>query len=376
MSFSLQDYLAKLEPMVNVDCGSRTPEGVAAVADYVTALYQSIGYRVTRRQFSDACGPCLEITNAPDEAQYDVMLSGHMDTVFPVGTAAERPLRVEGDMAYGPGVSDMKAGVLALWYALKDLPQAADGSLKVVVCYNCDEEIGSPYSRDWLVETAKRSACVLVAEAARANGQLVKARKGNAKYRIAFHGKASHAGNALAEGISAITELANWTLAINQMVDLEAGTTLNVGLIKGGTGVNVVPDFAEAIVDLRFWDNDAAEGIDARLRALADTPFVAGCRVAVERQTFKPAMRPSADTEALIALVEAVAAEQGLPIGWQEAGGGSDANFTAAAGVPSLDGFGPQGGGWHAASEFLMLGSVEPRIRLLQGVLARLAARG
>ncbi|MGL5481908.1 MAG: M20/M25/M40 family metallo-hydrolase, partial [Aeromonas veronii] len=199
------------------------------------------------------------------------------------------------------------------------------------------------------------------------------ARKGNAKYRITFHGKASHAGSALTEGVSAITELAHWVLAINEQVNMTTGTTMNVGVVQGGTGVNVVPDFAEAIVDLRFWSNEEAAAVHERLTFMANNPFLAGCRVEVDRQTFKPAMRPSGDTEALMALVEEAAKEEGIPFNWLEAGGGSDANFTAAAGVPSLDGFGPMGGGFHSEAEFLLLESIEPRIRLLQRVLGKLA---
>ncbi|MGY3904848.1 M20 family metallopeptidase [Aeromonas lusitana] len=371
--FSLDDYLANLAPLINLDCGTRTPAGVAKVADIMTEKYQAIGWQVVRHQFADECGPCLEATNAPSATHYDVMLVGHMDTVFPEGTAAKRPLKVEGNQAFGPGVSDMKSGLLSTWYALKGMDPAVLAKLKVLVCCNCDEEIGSPWSKDWLVEKAKQSACVLVAEAARPSGDLISARKGNAKYRIRFHGKASHAGSALAEGVSAITELANWVLAINEQVNMETGTTMNVGVVQGGTGVNVVPDFAEAIVDLRFWSNDEAAAVHDRLGFMAKNPFLAGCRVEVERQTFKPAMRPSADTQALMALVEAAGQEEGIPFNWLEAGGGSDANFTAAAGVPSLDGFGPMGGGFHSDSEFLLLESIEPRIRLLKRVLTKLA---
>ena len=371
--FSLETYLAELAPLINLDCGTRTPAGVATVADIMTEKYEAIGWQVVRHQFAAECGPCLEITNAPGADRYDVMLIGHMDTVFPEGTAARRPLKVEGNQAFGPGVSDMKSGLLSLWYALKGLDPAVLASLKVLVCYNCDEEIGSPWSKEWLLEKASSSACVLVAEAARPNGDLISARKGNAKYRIRFHGKASHAGSALAEGISAITELANWVLAINEQVNMETGTTMNVGVVQGGTGVNVVPDFAEAIVDLRFWSNEEAAAVHDRLGFMANNPFLAGCRVEVDRQSFKPAMRPNGDTEALMALVEAAAQEEGIAFNWLEAGGGSDANFTAAAGVPSLDSFGPMGGGFHSEAEFLLLDSIEPRIRLLQRVLSRLA---
>ncbi len=187
-AFSLDAYLADLAPLINLDCGTRTPAGVARVADIMTAKYEAIGWQVTRHQFAAECGPCLEATNAPGAAHYDVMLVGHMDTVFPEGTAAKRPLKIEGNQAFGPGVSDMKSGLLSTWYALKEMDPAVLAKLKVLVCCNCDEEIGSPWSKEWLVEKAKQSGCVLVAEAARPNGDLISARKGNAKYRITFHG--------------------------------------------------------------------------------------------------------------------------------------------------------------------------------------------
>ncbi|MGB6190118.1 MAG: M20 family metallopeptidase [Aeromonas molluscorum] len=373
MSFSLDEYLAELAPLINLDCGTRTPSGVARVADLMTEKYHGLGWQVQRHQFAAECGPCLEITNAPGASHYDVMLVGHMDTVFPEGTAAKRPLRIEGDLGFGPGVSDMKSGLLSTFHALKGLSPELLARLRILVCCNCDEELGSPWSKAWLVEKARQSSCVLVAEAARPDGSLISARKGNAKYRLRFHGRASHAGSALAEGVSAITEFARWALAINELVNFETGTTLNVGTVQGGTGVNVVPDFVEAMVDLRFWSNEEAELIDHRFDFMANNPFLAGCRVEVDRLAFKPAMRPSEDTRALMALVERAGVAERMTVNWVEAGGGSDANFTAAAGVPSLDGFGPMGGGFHSEAEFLQLGSIGPRIRLLRQVLRALA---
>lgn len=373
MSFSLDEYLAELAPLINLDCGTRTPSGVARVADLMTEKYHGLGWQVQRHQFAAECGPCLEITNAPRASHYDVMLVGHMDTVFPEGTAAKRPLRIEGDLGFGPGVSDMKSGLLSTFHALKGLSPELLARLRILVCCNCDEELGSPWSKEWLVEKARQSSCVLVAEAARPDGSLISARKGNAKYRLRFHGRASHAGSALAEGVSAITEFARWALAINELVNFETGTTLNVGTVQGGTGVNVVPDFVEAMVDLRFWSNEEAELIDHRFDFMANNPFLAGCRVEVDRLAFKPAMRPSEDTRALMALVERAGVAERMTVNWVEAGGGSDANFTAAAGVPSLDGFGPMGGGFHSEAEFLQLGSIGPRIRLLRQVLRVLA---
>jgi glutamate carboxypeptidase len=371
--FALEEYLAHLKPLVNTDCGSRTPEGVASIADRMTEHFESIGWTVTRKTFDEALGPCLEIANKPGASHYDLMISGHMDTVFPPGTAAERPFSTDDKRAYGPGVSDMKGGILNAWYALKGLPQALLDKASILVCLNCDEEIGSPSSQDWLIEKAQQSDAVLVLEAARADGSLVRSRKGNAKYRITFEGLAAHAGSNLTDGISAITEMAHWTLKINDRVDLDKGTTMNVGIVRGGTAINVVPDFAEAIVDLRFWDNTEGEQIHEWLLQMAEKPHLEGCKVRVLREGFKPAMQVTDDSGKLIAEVEAAGQEVGVPVAWQDSGGGSDANFIAAAGVPTLDGLGPVGGGFHNSTEYLELDSVAPRIQLLQAVIRRLA---
>lgn len=202
----------------------------------------------------------------------------------------------------------------------------------------------------------------------------MKARKGMARYKMTYHGKAAHAGNDPQNGRSAITEMANWILAINEMTNFESGTTLNVGVVKGGDGANIVPDHAEAVVDVRFWDNNEYADVDTKIRALAEKPFVDGVNVTLDREAHKPAMVPSEKTEALMAMVEDCGKEIGIDITWQAVGGGSDANLTAVLGIPTLDGFGPAGAGFHSADEYLELNTIEPRIKLLMGVLTRIAA--
>ncbi|KMV32126.1 peptidase M20 [Photobacterium swingsii] len=371
-SFSLNTYLEQLAQLVNIDCGSHTPTGIAQVADVLTPMFESLGFTVSRHQPHPDSGPCLAITNKPDAEHYDVMLSGHMDTVFPVGTVAERPMTFDDEKVYGPGATDMKSGILSAWYALKALTDEERSRLAIVVVLNCDEEIGSIYSREWLEGFARKSRQVLVCEASRPTGNLIRSRKGNAKYEIEFHGVASHAGSALADGVNAIYELSHWSLAIKNMVNLETGTTMNVGVIEGGMAVNVVPDYAKATVDLRFWNTDEAETIHEKLLAMAEAPFEAGASVTVNRVTFKPSMQPSSDTEALIKLVSEEADKLNIVYGWEDAGGGSDGNFTAALGTPTLDGFGPMGAGFHSDKEYLLIDSIAPRIELLANTLRRL----
>lgn len=372
MSFSLNNYLEELRPLINLDCGTLTVDGIDIVATTMAQKYLDLGWNVKRIDCGIA-GTGLEVRNKPQADHIDVMLIGHMDTVFPVGTAAARPMTHDNERAYGPGVSDMKSGLLSVVYALRDLDPTALDALSICVCMNPDEEIGSLHSETWLKSVAVNAKHVLVAEAARADGSLVKARKGMARYRLSFHGKAAHAGNEPQNGRSAITEMAHWILAINALTDFDSGTTLNAGVVSGGAGANIVPDFAEVVVDVRFWDNDEYAAVDAQIRTLTETPFVDGVTITVEREAHKPSMVPSPQTEVLMAQVEAVGKELGIDITWQAVGGGSDANLTAVLGIPTLDGLGPIGAGFHSADEWLDLASIEPRIRLLQQVLVKIS---
>ncbi|KKD62244.1 peptidase M20 [Grimontia sp. AD028] len=374
MSFDLNAYLEELRPLINLDCGTLTVEGIEKVADMMAAKYEEMGGWHIKRVDCGKAGSGLEIRNKPENDVIDLMLIGHMDTVFPVGTAAARPMSVDEHRAYGPGVSDMKSGLLNVVYALRSLDKAVLDKMSICVCMNPDEEIGSLHSETWLKSVAKDARTVLVAEAARADGSLVKARKGMARYKITFKGKAAHAGNEPQNGRSAISEMAHWILAINAMTNFESGTTLNVGVVNGGAGANIVPEHAEAIVDVRFWDNHEYADIDQKIRVLTESPFIEGVSVELDRQAYKPSMVPSEETESLMAMVEETGRELGMDITWQAVGGGSDANLTAVLGVPTLDGLGPVGAGFHSDEEYLVLNSIEPRIELLKRVITKLSA--
>jgi len=373
MNFSLNEYLEELRPLIDVDCGTYTVDGIKFVADQFEAKFaELVGWQVKRVDCGKA-GVGLEIRNKPEAEHIDVMLIGHMDTVFPVGTAELRPMTTDAEKAYGPGVSDMKSGLLNVVYAMRNLDPSVLDKLSICICMNPDEETGSLDSVDWIQATAKHAKNVLVAEAARADGGLVKARKGMARYKMTFSGVAAHAGNEPENGRSAITEMANWIIAINAMTNFESGTTLNVGIVSGGAGANIVPDHAEAIVDVRFWSNSEYDDVDTELHALTQRPFVDGVSIQLEREAYKPSMVPSEQTQGLMTLVEQAADELAIDINWKEVGGGSDANNTAILGVPTLDGLGPIGAGFHSDQEYLLLESIEPRIKMLMRVLEKLA---
>lgn len=367
---NLDHYIEELKTLVNVDCGTQTLEGVARVADIIESLWQREGWHTEQVNLGDNVGPGVFVSNKPQAEQFDVLLVGHLDTVFPAGTVACRPMRQDATRLYGPGVSDMKSGLLNILWAMRGLDAADKERLAIAVAMNPDEETGSVWSHEWIGELAKRSRCVLVCEAARADGSLVKARKGMAGYHLTFSGVAAHAGNEPEKGRSAITALASSILAINALADLDKGTTLNVGVIHGGSAANVVAESAIAELDVRFWENDEYDRVHHALNALCEKGFFEGVTTSLTRVNHKPAMAASEATQALMKQVEAAGREEGIPITWQAVGGGSDANHTAALGIPTLDGLGPVGAGFHSPTEWLDIASIEPRIRLLRRVIS------
>ena len=295
------------------------------------------------------------------------------NTVFPQGTVAEWSLTVDGEKAYGPGVADMKSGQLNMFRTCATLPVDVADRLSIVVVMNPDEEIGSTYSGELVKATARKSKRVLVAEAARADGSLVKARKGMAHYTVEISGKAAHAGNEPQNGVSAITELAHWITTLNKETNFETGTTLNFGTVTGGTGSNVVPDFASTELDIRFWDNDDYAALEQKIADLIANPSLEGISVNLILKVHKPAFTPNEESEKLMALIEKSGKDMGIDITWQGVGGGSDANLTGALGVPTVDGLAPIGGGMHSRNEFLVLNSIEERLNLLRNILINLA---
>ena len=369
---NLEHYIEELKTLVNVDCGTKTLNGVATVAGIMQRLWQAEGWHTEQVDLGRQVGPGVFVTNKPQAEKFDVLLVGHLDTVFAPGTVASRPLSQDDTRLYGPGVSDMKSGLLNILWAMRGLDVADKQRLSIAVAMNPDEETGSVYSHEWIGELAKRSRCVLVCEAARADGSLVKARKGMAGYQLHFSGVAAHAGNDTEKGRSAIVALAHSILAINGLTDLTRGTTLNVGVIQGGSAGNVVADIADAELDVRFWENDEYDRVHQALEALCAKGFLDGVTTTLTRINHKPAMATSDETRALMARVEQAGREEEIAITWQAVGGGSDANHTAALGIPTLDGFGPIGAGFHSPAEWLDKASIEPRIRLLKRVVSML----
>lgn len=372
MSLDLNKYMQELETLVNMDSGSRFPAGTKRVADFFVEKFEKIGWLVEVVHTSDAVGPCLKICNRQADT-YDLLFIGHMDTVFPEGTVAQRPFKVEGDRAYGPGVIDMKSGLLYAYYVAEELTEAnALQDKNICIIFNPDEEISSVHSRKLIEQTAVNCRHAIVLEPARANGGTVKIRKGISKYFIDFHGKAAHAGVDPENGASAVDELCKWVLDLNQFRSEETGTSVNAGVISGGTAPNVVADHAQVQIDVRMRVIEEAEKFDARVRELAAKPFDPRVKIDVKGGLTRPPLNNPEGNAKLFVLLEDAAQELGIKIEWVATGGGSDGNFTSALGVPTLDTLGPIGGLGHGVGEYMEISSVVPRFKLLMGVVNRI----
>ena len=368
------EYVEALGRMVNLDCGTFCPEGVNRIADLCEERFLAAGWDVERR--SHRPGPGEErlgdvvIGRLRGQAPVKLLLIGHMDTVFPEGTAKERPFRVEGDKALGPGVADMKAGLLGGFFALEALLRADAQIPDITFVCNPDEEIGSPFSGPFIRRLAAEAHVSLVLEAARQGGELVSARKGVLDIRIEIGGRAAHAGVEPRRGRSAIVEAANKVLALDALNGRWPGVTVNTGVILGGTRPNVVPERCVLEVDLRSPEDETFTAAQAEVRRIARTSSVEGTTGSVEIGPGFPPMEKTEGTARLVRLAQEVALQLGFEVRDTATGGASDANHIAGMGVPVLDGLGPIGGADHAPGEWLDLTSVVPRMALLAGLIA------
>lgn len=317
----------------------------------------------------------LRIRCEPQRNEPGILVLSHVDTVHPIGTLADAlPFRREGDRVYGPGIYDMKGGlVLATTAYLGLLRTEILTSLPVTFLFTPDEEVGSVASRPHIEEEAVRNRYVLVTEPKRNGGKVVTQRKGTGRYIITAQGRPSHAGANHEKGRSAIRAMARIILDVERFTDYARGITTNVGLISGGTGVNVIPEFCTIHADLRVCHLDAAAEMEAKFRAL--TSGDTDVEVTVTGGIHRPPFARDAQVEDLLAKAVAVAERIGVKLESDGlSGGGSDGNFTAALGVATLDGLGVDGDGAHTNHEHLLYSSIEPGTRLMQGLFQTLGS--
>jgi glutamate carboxypeptidase len=306
-------------------------------------------------------------TASPPKSQ--LLVLGHFDTVYPVGTLARMPFRILDGKAYGPGVFDMKAGIVQAMFALEALQNSATPPAKrIVFLWTSDEEIGSASSRQLLESEARRSDAVFVLEPAFGpRGLLKTSRKGVGEAKLTVHGRASHAGLAPEKGINAIHELAAQIARIEKWNDPRCGVSINADLVEGGTRTNVVAERASATLDLRAWRASDMHTVEKRLHSLK--PVHRGARLKLTGGFDRPPLERKHSVE-LFVRAKSLAKIMGFSIGEAAAGGGSDGNLTAALGIPTLDGLGAVGDGAHATHEHILTRTMPQRAALLAALLA------
>ena len=366
----LPQYIEELRTLCAIDSDSYHKPGLDAMAARLAARLRDLDMQVTIIENEQWGNDLLGVIKGNGSG--NVLLLGHIDTVYPVGIAAARPLRVEGDTIYGPGVCDMKGCILAAIYAIEAM-LAMDsrpfGELRFL-CVS-DEEIGQRHCKDTMRQVCQNCQGALVLEAARANGDIVSARKGSDWYILTAHGRSAHAGVEPEKGRNAIVELAHQILQFQTLSGWREGVTVNAGVISGGTVANVVPDFAQARFDLRYLLVEDKTATEARWREMMCRQLVPGVELTLEAEPdFKEPMVATSESLALAQKAQEIAGLLGFSLNHVLTGGSSDGSYASSYGVPVLDGLGPIGGLDHSPQEYLMANSVAPRTALLAGLIA------
>ena len=359
-----------IEALVAIESPSDDPIAVNRCGAELASRLTALGATVTRVA-STTTGDHLRASFGQGPRQ--ILLLGHFDTVWPTGQLKTMPLKRENGRLYGPGIFDMKAGIALATLATRAvMAEGGLGQCQVVMLWTTDEEIGSTTSRALIEAEAKRSAAVLVFEPSLPGGGLKTSRKGVGQFEMCVRGVSAHAGLDPGKGISAVRELARQIIAIDDLQDPASGVTVTVGVIEGGTRANVVPAEARAIIDARAVTRADADRVERTMKALV--PQIAGAQLTVTGGFDRPPLERTAAVAGLFAEAQAVARDLGLTLEEGSAGGGSDGNFTAALGVPTLDGFGAVGDGAHALHEHVEIDALVPRAAVIAGLIARLTA--
>ncbi|WP_139489807.1 M20 family metallopeptidase [Brevibacillus dissolubilis] len=357
----LDEIVAELKTYVEMETPTHNKQAVDQLGNFIADRFAALGCKVERHP-QEVVGDQLRIEYGEGDEQ--ILILGHFDTVKEIGTLTTEPWRIEDGKAYGPGTYDMKSGIVFSYYALKTIIEnQLPLNKKLVFFWNTDEETGSEHSKELIQEEGRRSALALVIEPTYGDGYVKTSRKGGGEFTLRVKGRAAHAGNDHKIGINAIDELAHQILQIRALTDYEQGTTLSVGVISGGTVSNVVPEYAEAIIDVRVMKASEAERVTQAMYTLK--PMLEGAVLTVEGGVAKTPMERTEATEKLFLHAKEQAKLEGLELKEIGVGGTSDGNVVAVVGIPVLDGLGPVGDGAHASHEHVVVDEIPARIALL-----------
>jgi glutamate carboxypeptidase len=367
LSNELERMTNLLVQIVNIESQTLDKAGVDRVVMLLSQELQRLGATITQFQQSTYGNHILGVFSAGRGSPITMVL--HMDTVHPTGSLAKRPTRIEQGKLYGPGVYDMKASHVIALYAIEALQATGTGlSREVRILCTSDEEVGSLTSRQLIEDTARGSILAMVMEPALPDGRLKSSRKGVGEFHVTARGRASHAGAEHQKGINAIEELAHQVIRLQALTDYSRGVTFSVGDFKGGGVSNVVPDYATITVDTRAMTMEDAEWIIRTIHSLK--PVHPGVTLEITGEFNRPPMECNAQRLEIVNRIAAIGKTIGIAVEHGPSGGGSDASFTSAIGVPTMDGFGAVGDGAHAVHEHVILDSLVERSAMCAAILA------
>ena len=370
--------IALLRKIVNIDSGSYNKPGIDAVGDVLRAFLTEHGVAIEaipQQRHGDCLRAIVPWDGPTGNAGGNILLMGHRDTVFPDGEVERRPFTIRDGVAYGPGVADMKAGLVMNCFLLAAFAKFG-APAPIAGLFTGDEEIGSPEGRPVIENEARHARVVFNSEPGRISGNVVTGRKGGVFMSMRIEGKAAHSGGNFTDGISAIEELARKIQALHALTDLDRGITLNVGLVRGGQSVNTVAPWAEGDIDLRFVRSEDRDDAMAHTAAIVERSLVPGTRASLTvRGEFLP-LEQSSNSKRLFALYQRAAEESGFHTSGEFTGGCANSGFAAGVGAPTICAVGPVGGKAHTPEEFLRLESLVPRAQACARAILKVAEGG
>ena len=370
-----QEYLDDLREVVNIDSQSCDLPGLRKVAEILKQKFEAIGCTARIEHVHDKAGDCLFVTNKPEAETFDVMMDAHMDTVFPHGTAAERPFSYDETKAYGPGALDCKGGCIMMLHVLKNTPKEVLDKLSICITCNSDEEILTIYTTEWLQSYVRRANCALIFEPAGKNGELDSGRKAASSYEFTLHGRAAHAGVSPESGCDAVMAMVKFITAVKALEDRPNGIVINCSPVEGGEAPSTIADFARCKFRFFAWTNEDHDRIRDTILEYAKKEWEPGVKIETTLINTAAAMTFNAETEAFAKMLEEAASRVGVEVKWIRAGGLSDGNRISAVGTPTLDGLGPSGFNLHSDKEYLDLKSIDEHIKLGVSLLTMMAEK-
>jgi len=369
------DLLQDLETLVNIDSPSGYGAGSEKIMLVLSEKLRTLGGKVEILAVPKGAGYNLTAT-FPGTGKGRILLLAHSDTVFKVGTVAERPFKIANGKAYGPGVADDKGGIVAGLYAIKLLKERGFRDYALITfLINCDEEIGSPSSRELIKNLAREHDSAICLEGGRQNDGVVNWRKGTGRVVVEVKGRASHAGSAPESGVNALMELAHQVLQLKKLEDKEKKTTLNFTVFQAGDKLNVIPDYAVARADMRALYPEDFARVEKTGLEIIKNKLNPESEVKLTLTVGRPAFPPNEKTDALIAKARGIYQEIGRSLKVIGSGGASDGNYTAMMGTATIDSMGLVGGKGHTADEYIDIDKIPPRLYLLTRMLMELGAQ-